>query len=227
MGIESALVEGGHLVAQTISIGGGKIGHRLDNPIKARSRHAKVTTGIDTRGNKDGIVFLSQIGECGIASNFKIEMESNAPITQTLGATFNDFLFKLEIGDAVSQQAADAIIAIINVHAVPFTSQFLRPREAGRTGTDNAHRLIAFPRHLDRFDPTFLPCGIGQILFNGTNSNRSVSRLFDHTIAFAETVLRANPATDLGHIVGRLAELVGFFETTFRRHLKPIGNIIM
>ena len=50
-------------------------------------------------------------------------------------------LLHLELGDAVAQQAADAVGALEDDHVVPGTGQLLRRSEARRPGADDRDAL--------------------------------------------------------------------------------------
>ena len=64
-------------------------------------------------------------------------------------------------------------------------------------------------RGRDRLDPALLPRGVGDVFLHRADGHGAVARLLDHAIAFAQAVLRADAAADLGEGVGLLAELVG------------------
>ena len=54
-----------------------------------------------------------------------------------------------------------------------------------------------------------------------------MARLLDHAIAFAQTVLRADAATNLGKGIGRLTDIIGFLEAPCCCQPEPVGNIVM
>ena len=49
-------------------------------------------------------------------------------------------LFHLELGDAVAQQPADAVVALVDGDGVPGAGQLLRGGEPGRSGADHRDR---------------------------------------------------------------------------------------
>ena len=53
----------------------------------------------------------------------------------------------------------------------------------------------------------FVPRGVGDVFLDRADGHGAVARLFDHTVAFTQTVLRADAAADLGEGVGGLAEV--------------------
>ena len=58
---------------------------------------------------------------------------------QAASATLDHFLLQLEAGDAVDQQAARAIMPIIDGDGVAGLSQSLGGGETGGAGADDAH----------------------------------------------------------------------------------------
>ncbi len=49
----------------------------------------------------------------------------------------------------------------------------------------------------------------------------------DHAIAFAKTILRTDPTTDLRHVVGGRSELVSFLHAPFGGHAQPVRDIVV
>jgi hypothetical protein len=54
-----------------------------------------------------------------------------------------------------------------------------------------------------------------------------MARLFNHTIAFAQTVLRADTTTDFGKGIRGLRQLVRLLQTAFGSQAQPVGNVVM
>src|SRR3546814_5972136 len=70
---------------------------------------------------------------------------------------------------------------------------------ASGAGADDADRLAGRGADPRRLDPALGPGGIGDIFFDAADRHRAVAGEFDHAIAFAQSVLRADAAADLGH----------------------------
>ena len=69
----------------------------------------------------------------------------------------HDLLFELEIGDAVDEQAADPVVAVIDVDGVALATELLGGGEAGRAGTDDADGVRPLAQRQRRLHPA--PCG--------------------------------------------------------------------
>src|SRR5690606_26429114 len=126
-------------------------------------------------------------------------------------------LLQLEIGDAVYEKPACAVVTIVNGNLVAQRAQLFGGGEPGRTRADNRDMLRAFDPGTERLHPALLPGGIGEELFNRADGHRAVARLLDDATALAQLVLRADTAADLRHVVRGLTGAVGLFEAAFRR----------
>ena len=142
-------------------------------------------------------------------------------------AAFNDILLKFEIRNAVNEQAADAIVAIINRHLVSALTHALCSSEAGGTGANNADCLAALSARANGIDPALFPRRLSQILFDSADGNAAMAALLDHARAFAEAILRADAAADFGHRIGRSGKPVSVFEPAFGGELQPVGDVVL
>src|SRR5271154_5178594 len=98
---------------------------------------------------------LAQLGHRDVAADLAVQMEGDLGVAQQLLAALHDLLLELEVGDAVDQQAADTVVAIIDRDLIALAAQLLGGREAGGTGADDADALHALAARLDRLDPAF------------------------------------------------------------------------
>src|SRR6185437_16540618 len=98
-------------------------------------------------------------------------------------------------------------------------------REAGRPGADDTDRLGQLPTGPNRPDPAALEGGVGDIALNGTDRD-ALEALLDDAVAFAEPVLRADAAANLGKIVGRGTDLVGLLQPIIGGQLQPVGDVV-
>ena len=64
----------------------------------------------------------------------------DAAIAQMARAPLDDLLLELEAGNAVDQQAADPVVAVVDMDLPALTPQLLGAGEPGRAGADDADR---------------------------------------------------------------------------------------
>ena len=115
---------------------------------------------------------------------------------------------------------------IINHHLKAHHAQPFSGRHAGRAGADNADALRPFAHGLGRLHPAILPRRIGDVFFDSANGDR-LKTLFDHAIAFAKPILRANAAANLREVIGGGRDLIGFFKPAFGGQLQPIRDVVV
>jgi hypothetical protein len=167
-----------------------------------------------------------QRGERNVAADFAIQMKGDLRLAQQLLAALHDLLLELEVGDAVDQQAADPVVAIVDRDLIALAPQLLGRREARRAGADDADAVGALAARLDRPDPAPLPGGVGDELLDRADRD-GLEALLDDAIAFAQPVLRADPAADFREVVGRRREFVGFVQPALGGELQPVGDVVV
>jgi hypothetical protein len=67
-----------------------------------------------------------QFRERNVAANLDIQVEADAAVLEQLPTAQDHMLLQLEIGNAVDQQAADAVLAVVHVDRVAELAQLLR-----------------------------------------------------------------------------------------------------
>src|SRR6185312_4381042 len=131
-----------------------------------------------------------------------VEMERDLRLAQQRLAALHDVLLELEVRDAIDQQAADAVVAIVDRDLVALAAELLGGGEARRAGADDTDTLGPLAARLDRLHPALVPGGVGDELLDRADGDR-LEALLDDAVAFAQPVLRADAATDLRKVVGR------------------------
>ncbi len=216
-----------HLVAKALAVGRDEEIKCSDHAAEMCARRFDLARFVNAGGDEKRVVLRAQFLQRGIAAHFEIELENNAAVFEALHAPRDDILLQLEIRNAIDQQAARAIMPVINRHAIAFAAQFFRRRKPRGPRADNAHMLRARAQRLQWFHPAALPRRIAQIFFHSTNGDGAVARLLDDAIAFAEPVLRADAPANLRHVVGGLRKLISLFDAAFGGQLQPVGNVVL
>src|SRR5437899_3162235 len=169
---------------------------------------------------------VAQLGNGDVAADLAVQPELHLGITQQLLASLHDLLLELEVRDAVDQQAADAVVAVVDRDLVTLAAQLLGGGKARWAGADDADALLALTARLDRLHPAFVPGGVGDELLDRADGDR-FEALLDHAVAFAQAVLRADAAADLREIVGRGGKLVGLVDATLGGELQPVRDVVV
>ena len=226
--VQGAVVEGGDRVAQTLAVARGEKVERRHDPGQAAAGCGEVAGLVDAGSDEYGVMALAQLGEArALAADVAGEMEVDAAVAQVPGPALDDRLLQLEARDAIDQQPADPVVAVVDVDLPAMLAQLLGTGEAGRPRADDADRLGQLTRRPDRLDPAQVEGGVGDVFLDGTDGDGAVPRLLDDAVALAQTVLRADPAADLRHVVGRRGQLVGFLQATLGGEPQPVRDVVV
>ncbi|MCY1171583.1 hypothetical protein D9M73_116970 [compost metagenome] len=225
--IEATIVERRHGIAEILAVGGGEESERVDDALLVHARRLDRARAVHAGRNQHRIMTLAQFVERGITANLEIFVEDDAARLQPIDPAHDDGLFQLEAGDAIGQQPACTIVTIIDVYVIAARAQIFGGAEACGACADHADRLAARRAGHERLDPAFFPGGIGDELFDRSDRHRAMAGKFDDAIAFAQPVLRADAAANLGHGRGGIAQLIGFAQAAFGGEAQPVGDVIV
>ena len=162
-----------------------------------------------------------------VFAHVAIQHKLNPAIAQLIDALHDDIFLQLEARNAIGQQPAAPVIAVINRHLHTLAPQRIRRRQPARTSADDTHRFTALRIGANGLDPALFERRIGDVFFDRSNGHGAMPGLLDHTIALAQAVLRADAATDLGEGIGRLAHLIGFLQPPLGGQAQPVGDIVV
>src|SRR6185312_11697414 len=129
------------------------------------------------------------------------------------------------IGDAVDEEPADPVVAVVDMDLIALAAELLGGGEAGRAGADDADRVREFARRRGRLDPALGESGLGDVFLNRADRDR-VEALLDDAIALAKTVLRADAAAHFGHVVGGSGHLIGLLEAALGGQHQPVRDVV-
>src|SRR5690606_16191513 len=113
----------------------------------------------------------------------------------------------LEVRNAVDEQAAHAVMAVVDMNLIALAPQLFRRREAAGAGADDADGEAELLARGEGLHPALVPGGIRDVALHRADGHRIEARL-DDAIALAQPVLRADAAADLGEVVGGARNLV-------------------
>ena len=86
--------------------------------LQLAARNLQVARVFRSAGQYDGVKFTAQILDGDIVSDLSVGNELHAFGRHLLQAAIDDVLLQLEFGDAVTQQATDAVCFLMNRHVV-------------------------------------------------------------------------------------------------------------
>ncbi len=140
-------------------------------------------------------------------------------------ATRNDMLLELEARNAIDHQPTDAVMTVIDMDLIAKSAQPLGSCQTRRTGPDDTDALRPFLQRLTRLDPSFFEGGFGNEFLDRPDRD-ALEILLDDAIAFAQAILRADPAADFGKGIGRRGQSVRLFQPVFSSELQPVRDVV-
>ena len=88
-------------------------------------------------------MLLTQIIKGGVAPNFEVIVENDPACFQPVDTAHDDGLFELEARNTISQQAARAVMPVVNMDLIASHAHIFGGSEACGASADNADRLPA------------------------------------------------------------------------------------
>ncbi len=185
--------------------------------VQVAARHRQVARDFRTAGQHHGIELLEDVvggnrlarvvadaGGDRLVSHHHAGAEGHALGFHLLYAAVDLRFFQLEVGDAITQQAADAVVLLEQRHVVAGARQLLRRRQAGRARADHGHGLAGLVPGQLRMHPALGPRLVDDGVLDRLDADR---RLIDAQRAGRLARCRTDAARELGEIVGRMQHL--------------------
>ncbi len=150
----------------------------------------------------DGVEIAAKIGHLDVAADIGVGNKIDSLFLHDLHSAIDEAFFKLEVGDSVHQQSADAVGPFKNRDGMPGLVELRRARQPRRAGADDGD---LFPRAFFRrlgFDPSLL-----ERVFDDAQLDVLDRDGFIVDAQHAGFLARggANPAGEFGEIVGLAA----------------------
>jgi NAD(P)H-dependent glutamate synthase small subunit len=130
-----------HGVALVPTILERQVLHRVMDAVQLASRDRQIARRAGAAREHDGVEVALQIGHRHAGADVGVGLEHDAGFLHQLEPPVEDALLHLELGDAVAQQATDAIRAFEHRHRMPGPGQLLRGGQAGRPGAHHGDLL--------------------------------------------------------------------------------------
>ena len=130
-------------------------------------------------------------------------------------------LLHLELGDAVAEQPADAVGALVDDDLVAGPGELLGGGEAGGPGADDGDPLARDLGRRHRRDPALVPGPVDDRHLDLLDGDRV---LVDAEHARALARRRAQPAGELGEVVGGVQPVDGVLPPVAVHEVVPVGD---
>ena len=120
--------------------------HREMDAVELAARHFEVARQLGAAGQRHRVESAEQRVHRDIDADLDLGAEGDALGLHLRDAAVDQVLFHLEVGDAVAQQAADAVGLFEQRHRVAGARQLLGAGEPGRARADHRDALAGLPR---------------------------------------------------------------------------------
>ena len=223
---EGAILESG--VEQALGVL-GKEGHGELNAVQVPSGNGQVPGHGGTGGKQHRVVLLGQGAAVDAAvlavGNRRIGAELDPFLAHEGQPPLHHFrLVELHVGNAVHQQATDPVGSFIDRHLVSGAIQLLGGSKAGRAGTDNGDALAGARGGRLRPHPAFREAPVDDRHFDVLDGDRRIGDA-EHAGAFAGR--RADPAGELGEVVGLVQPIQRLAPMASIDEIVPLGNQVV
>ena len=173
---------------------------------------------------KDGVKALRQRLHGNIYADVGVGLEDYAFGAHLLDAAINDMLFKLEVRNAVAEQAADAVVLFKNCDGVAGAAQLLRSSKTRGAAADDGDALARGLFRRLGMNPALVPGALHDRTLDELDRNR---RLVDAEHACGLARSGTNAARELGKIVGRVEAANRCLPAVPVDQIVPVGNEIV
>ena len=143
-------------------------------PPRLRPRHRQVARQFGTAGQNNRVEILHQYVGRRINADVLIGAKLHALRFHLRNPAINVRFFHLEIGNAVTQQAADAIRLLEHNHLVADARELLRGGKTRRARADHGDALAGFALGRLRCNPTHLPTLVDNRVLDRLDTDRVV-----------------------------------------------------
>ena len=159
-----------------------------------------------------------------VDADVRVGQEDDAFGLHLLDAAIDDVLFKLEVGNAVAQQAADAVVLLVDGDGVAGAAQLLRGGQTGGSAADDGDALAGGLLGRLGMNPAFVPGALDDAALDELDGDR---RLIDaeHAGGFARR--GADAAGELGKVVGGVEAADGGFPAAVVDEVVPVGDEVV
>ena len=173
---------------------------------------------------QDGVEAFSERLDGDIDADVRVGLEDDAFGPHLLDAAVDDVLFKLEVGNAVAEKAADAVGFLEDGDGVAGAAKLLRGGETGGTAADDGDALAGGLLGRLGMNPALVPGAIDDGPLDELDGD---GRLVDaqHAGGFAGS--GADAARELREVIRRVEAANGGLPTVVVDEIVPVGDEIV
>ena len=209
------------VIARGKAVGPRQVLHRLVDALEVTAWNRQIPACCRTAGQHHRVELLAQLLRGDVDTDVDPGTELGALGAHLFQAPVDVPLLHLELGDAVPQQPADAVVPLEHGDRVPGSGELLSSGQPGRPGTDDRNGLARQPIRRQRHHPALGEGVVDDLDLDLLDRDRI---LIDAQHARALTRRRTQPTGELGEIVGRVQPLDGVAPTAGAHLVVPLRD---
>ena len=132
--------------------------HGVVNALELAAGNGQVARMLGAAAEQDGVVVSVSDVDGDVDADVRVGVEDDAFGAHLLDAAIEDVLLKLEVGNAVAEQAADAVVLLVDGDGVAGAAKLLRGGEAGGAAADDGDALAGGLLGRLGVNPALVPC---------------------------------------------------------------------
>src|SRR5262245_50763499 len=195
--------------------------HREVDALQVAARDGQVARTGGAGREHDRIEVAPQVVAGHVDADVHTRPEGDALGRHLLHATVDQPLLHLEVGDAVAQQAADAVVALEERHRMPGPRELLGARHARGTRADHGDALAGLALRPLRRHPALGPGVIDDVLLDVLDGDRVVVDVEDARLLARRGT---DAAGELGEVVRRVQALDRLTPAAAVHEVVPVGD---
>src|ERR1700682_2368978 len=174
-------------------------------------------------GQHYGIEFTPQMFDFNVLAYFRVGNELDALGGHLLEPAIDDVLLHFELGNAVTQQSADAVGLLVDRDRMSGAAQLLGRSQSRRTRTDDRYFFSTANLRGFRTDPTLEKAALHNIFLVLLDRDwRLVDAQYARCLARSGT----DAAGKLGKVIGRVQLSNSFLPASAINQIVPVGDKI-
>src|SRR5581483_5625134 len=186
--------------------------------------HRQIARGFGAPREHHRIELGEQLRRGIVPAHFHVRPKLHALDRHLRHAPVDQVLLHLEIGNAVTQEPADAIGLLEHHDIVTRTRELLCAGESRRARAHHRDALAGLLFRRLRRDPAFLPCLVGDVVLDRLDADRVVVDV-ERARGFAGG--RADAARDLGEVVGGMQHVDRGAHGAAIHEIVPVRNDVV
>ena len=173
---------------------------------------------------QNGVVVLGEVLDRHVDAHVRVGDKGDAFGAHLVDAAVDDVLFQLEVGNAVAQQAADAVGLFIDGDRVAGAAQLLRGGQASRAAAHHGDPLAGVLLGRLGTNPALVPGALDDAALDDLDGD---GRLVDAQHAGGLAGSGTDAAGELGKVVGGVQAADGCLPAAVVGQVVPVGNEVV